>query len=1109
MSDNFTKGKLMKTPYAILPTGAVKPEGWLLDQLLLQAKGFTSDMEKYRDYGENSAWKGGNGENWEDGPYYLRGLICLAYVLEDETLMNRAKVWIEAILASQREDGMFGPTSNEDWWSRMPVLMALRDYYEATERMGCPDLRILPFMESYFRGQLKNLPDKPLESWAKARGGDNLDSVLWLYNRLYREDAPEETDWLLELARLLRKQTTDWVRLMHETTVRTHVVNTSQAMKTPPLYYLLSGDPADRSALKSGLRHISVDHGRIDGLPNSDEAARDNQSTRGSELCGIVEGMLSTEIAFSILGDAYLCDRLETLAYNALPAAYAPDYSGHVYFILQNQVLATTGYHEFDCDHGDSSSFAAPCGFDCCFANNHMGWAKFVKSMWMAEQSGGLAVVAYGPSSVETVLPGGAIARFREETEYPFRESIRLIYDGETAEFPLCLPIPAWCGNASVTVSGESVEGLIPGTVQRISRLWTAGDEVEITFPMEPVFSEWYNRSVAVTRGPLIYSLKIDEEWSSYSDNSTREIKSDAFGCVKKQEVYPKSRWNFALLPDADKMTVETRPLTEQPFAVDSAPVVLKAVGQIVPEWRLDGNRAAAQPFGGVRYDETAQNEIELIPYGAARLKITHFPRISEDVTRIYREDPVVSRMSDQIRCEFCNVTLPVADGYSLTVYPEAGNNYRLFLNGNLVDVVGNRVEDLQNFSEYCRFGYYNRLTFLGDPIKAIEITPKNPLTAVYAEKIESRPYGITVSVNVDRANYGYEIDFGEDSETLNRHFRGFKSDKAVISGLEPDTEYYFRLISTVEGKRVRSEVYRVRTASEPDLTPAIPSYNGDYSPDNWMEYAEEGLSRSLDGSLTVDGTPDYKILLKGGERWNRYEASVRLTLRSGSGNAGLLFNTTEASGGTNAYHGYYFGLSTNGAVLGSADGSWHELSIADFEVKEGIAYRLCVQVSDGRIRCFVNDTPIFSLYNGDHECGSVGLRTYNEAFSSEYVKVRPLTEDEISALSAIIEKPEIPDFRVSARTAFELIQVTFPKVPGADHYRIDYGTSSGFYQNTLTDIRFNPYKGSSPFTADKTAFTFTGTTCYLRMSAWHGDHKITESEEIRVQRESPCTDSD
>ena len=118
---------------------------------------------------------------------------------------------------------MFGPVTNEDWWSRMPVLMALRDYLEARERMGDPDDRIIPFIESYFRYQLKHLPSRPLESWARARGGDNIDSVLWLYNRLYDPAAPKDTAWLLELAELLRMQTQDWRRIMNHTTVREHV----------------------------------------------------------------------------------------------------------------------------------------------------------------------------------------------------------------------------------------------------------------------------------------------------------------------------------------------------------------------------------------------------------------------------------------------------------------------------------------------------------------------------------------------------------------------------------------------------------------------------------------------------------------------------------------------------------------------------------------------------------------------------------------------------------------------------------------------------------------------------------------------------------------------
>ena len=64
----------------------------------------------------NSSWRGGDGDAWERGPYYLDGLVPLAYLLNDEKLIGKVKNWIEPILASSSDTGWYGPVKNKDRW---------------------------------------------------------------------------------------------------------------------------------------------------------------------------------------------------------------------------------------------------------------------------------------------------------------------------------------------------------------------------------------------------------------------------------------------------------------------------------------------------------------------------------------------------------------------------------------------------------------------------------------------------------------------------------------------------------------------------------------------------------------------------------------------------------------------------------------------------------------------------------------------------------------------------------------------------------------------------------------------------------------------------------
>ena len=210
------QGDLQEDAFTTLPLGAVQPKEWLKEQLLLQKEGLLGNMQdNYPIYSSSNGWRGGNGDTWEKGPYYLRGLTQTAFILNDKDLKEKAMTWIDWILNNQRDNGFIGPlkdgdgtSKNWDWWPRMVVLLTLQDYYEATEQLGDPDARVLPFLEKYFRYQLAHIDQWPLtQYWDEARGGDNIEVVLWLYNRLYDASNPNASQWLIDLANKLYSST--------------------------------------------------------------------------------------------------------------------------------------------------------------------------------------------------------------------------------------------------------------------------------------------------------------------------------------------------------------------------------------------------------------------------------------------------------------------------------------------------------------------------------------------------------------------------------------------------------------------------------------------------------------------------------------------------------------------------------------------------------------------------------------------------------------------------------------------------------------------------------------------------------------------------------------
>ena len=644
----------------------------------LQRDNFTGKMEQYPDYGPQSGWLGGTGESWERGPYYARGLVALAYALQDEALIGKAKKWMDYALRSQTEDGNFGPqipgdgdelqarreAVRRDWWPRMPMLMALRDYCGAEELRGTPDARVMPFFEKYLKYQLRELPRNPLSGWAKARGADNAEIALWYYGRTGEAFA-------LETAELLMSQTDDWNRRFTREAVRCHGVNTAQAFKYPYIAYRLSGDEAQREALRSGLLRIRKDHGRIDWLPNADEAARDNLFTRGSESCAVAEGMLSMEENGRVTGESGLYDLLECWAHNSLPNCFTYDLSRHCYFQLQNQVMAAMGTHGFDCDHGDSCAFGAPSGFDCCFANLHMAYPKFVQNMWQRTEDG-FALVCCGENELHAEFHGKQI-RFAQHTRYPYGDSVQLEYLGEEAAFRLELRVPEWSRSCRLSVNGEKNPSL-PGEYLCLNRTFRPGDRISMEFDSEVEVCPWHFDSVFLRRGAVLYCLPVGEKVRFAEDeNLYREIAMRAPASAKTEELFPASRWNYAL--DV-KSFIYRENSGEISLTPDAPPAYIKAWGIADENWELSGNTAGQHPQKKQIFSEDSLEELTLIPYSCTRLKISVFPKVYRVAGGETKIDCCAFRSCGCVTVDF--QTVPDADEMLLLVHSDRQTLYHI-----------------------------------------------------------------------------------------------------------------------------------------------------------------------------------------------------------------------------------------------------------------------------------------------------------------------------------------------------------------------------------------------------------------------------------------------
>jgi hypothetical protein len=468
-----------------------------------------------------------------------------------------------------------------------------------------------------------------------------------------------------------------------------HCVNMAMQIKYPGLYYQLRPELVYGNATFYGLERLEhiygLTAGRFTGHEHFEPGPHQGRHpSNGHELCAISELMTSMEKLYEVFGDGRLADRLELLLFNAYAGQITPDYWCHQYDGQSNQVAVRVAKHQFGND-ATANIYGFVPGYRCCLNNMHAGWPKFVQNMWLATQDQGLVAAAYGPCEVTALVGDGAQVTIKEQTDYPFDGEITMTVTPERpVRFPLHLRIPAWASGARVEIGSERLEPAA-GSICRIEREWNPGDTVRVHFPMRLRTETRYNNSVSILRGPVYYSLRVGMEPKRLPSWHASATKGIELGYPTYDwEIEATTPWNYGLLldranPERDIQVVRN-PIGALPFAqkgeqvylrrgerqyekvvsTEDAPVVLKVKGRrlpqwgmgeikmadkprdsssiwakenrplldLLPDWKNTAADAASPPVSPVESTEPVE-DLELIPFGSARLRVTELPTLS------------------------------------------------------------------------------------------------------------------------------------------------------------------------------------------------------------------------------------------------------------------------------------------------------------------------------------------------------------------------------------------------------------------------------------------------------------------------------------------------
>ncbi len=591
----------------------IKPRGWLKTQLEIQAKGLSGNLDKIWPDVRDSKWIGGTAEGWERVPYWLDGFIPLAYLLQDDDMICRAETYIHAIIDQQKPDGWICPCEDNerasyDTWAVLLITKVLTVYYECSGNEA-----VIPVIYRTMKNFYNLLKDGivHLFDWGEHRWFEGFIALDLLKKTC---DEP----WITELAHILKEQGTDyaqktnhWKVPLNNWTQDTHIVNLTMMLKSEAVSCDILGEPY--TDLAETLYEILYRHnGTPVGLFTGDECLSGRSPIQGTELCAVVEQMYSYERLFAYTGERKWAERLEMLAFNALPATISDDMWAHQYDQMSNQIACQRfpGKAIFRTNDSDAHLFGLEPNFGCCTSNFNQGWPKLALSAFMHN---GDTIISALPVPSELTSEQAHITL---DTLYPFEN--RFVYRIE-AKSPLTFAIRLPSSAKNVTVDGKEVDSDDVGITLEAGQV----RELTVAFETVPQFVSTPVGLTAAKCGSLVFSLPIEYKAVMFEYEKNGVERKFPY-C--DYEYVPQSTWGFGYCDTV--LTVERHPMGEIPFSSKQPPIILKATVKPIDWGFADGYETVCAKLPLSTEPTGEATEVALYPYGCAKLRMTELPML-------------------------------------------------------------------------------------------------------------------------------------------------------------------------------------------------------------------------------------------------------------------------------------------------------------------------------------------------------------------------------------------------------------------------------------------------------------------------------------------------